>query len=581
MSLFAIDSTEQMLDAINYAVTNLPNNDLQVNIQTGIISTPNNPAPYAYLYQYLHVRYADSSNPTVIYTSPTNRTWYGLQNTDSLTGSTNPQDYIWYQPSNPFGTTYFLFYSTIGGRQILTQVATTSPGTTWLQTVDGVPIDLDIVIGAAANQLLTLNVYQRSVTAPATPTGGTFNFSSLVLTPPAGWSGNVPSGTNPVYVSTNTFESDPGNSTVPPVGAWSTPVVLVENGSDGTRGFIPMAYVLTPADPFTANTATLNSWFSALRTNVSPPIGVSPDAGNIFTPITGDTAQFYYANTNSSTYLTYNGFTWDDVTGLVIDGDVLIDGTVTANALAANDIYTLRIQSTGANIGNNASQGFWLDATTGTARFGNSINIGNNLTVGNNAIIGNTLTIGANTTIGGNLAVAGLISAGNLLANTVSTTTIVPQAVTTVVAASSKTATSRASPVGNTWYAVANTSPSTFSTTGSSDFVVFSGQVQTSVEFTAAGVYFFVLETEIALYNTTANTTSIVSTISTPILGSLTGTTFFSTIPTVAEYAIGNLAVGNTYDCQFNQRWVPLLGNVTVNYFDYEERNITAKVIKR
>lgn len=182
--------------------------------------------------------------------------------------------------------------------------------------------------------------------------------------------------------------------------------------NQGERGFIPLAYVVTASDPTLLSNTQLSLAFAAPRDSITPPIGTG------FTPIEGDTAQFVYTTTPVSIVKTYDGTGWSDADGEVIDGNVIVTGTITASKLAANDIYALTIQSTGATTGSNTSPGFWLEASTGNARFGGGLNVGDELTVGNNAVIG------------GNLAVSGLITAGNLLANTVSTTTIVPDSVT-------------------------------------------------------------------------------------------------------------------------------------------------------
>jgi len=90
---------------------------------------------------------------------------------------------------------------------------------------------------------------------------------------------------------------------------------------------------------------------------------------------------------------------------------------------------------TNATIGNNLLVG--NNAVVGDSfGVGNNAVIGNNLTVGNNAIvgssvaIGNNLNIGNNAVIGGNLTVSGLVTAGSLQANTVATTTMVPNSAT-------------------------------------------------------------------------------------------------------------------------------------------------------
>lgn len=236
--------------------------------------------------------------------------------------------------------------------------------------------------------------------------------------------------------------SDSNTSTVSSqIDVSVSPATQGAAGSAGSRGFVPLAYILTPSTPAVASNATLSSWFAASRDAITPPIGTG------YTPINGDTAQFFWSAGNVSAFKTYDGTGWANVTGQVIDGNVLVSGTVTANKLAANDIYALTIQSTNANVGNVSSNGFWLQANTGNARFAGNTSIGNNLTVGNTATIGSNLIVGTNLTvgnsatigsnlivgnnanIGANLFVSGLITTGNLNNNTVNTTTITSNAV--------------------------------------------------------------------------------------------------------------------------------------------------------
>ena len=153
-------SQSEISDAINYLLANFganlsvdPNNG-QITGSSGII--------IAYFYKYLSVKYANSFDGTVNFNnSPTNQGYYGLRNTDSSVESTNPADYIWYQAAGGFGTTKFLFYETSGGRQINFVVATTTPGTSYVQE-SGPAIDLDVVTNstataAAAAALATAN----------------------------------------------------------------------------------------------------------------------------------------------------------------------------------------------------------------------------------------------------------------------------------------------------------------------------------------------------------------------------------------------------------------------------------------
>ena len=134
-------SSEERVDAINYLLANLGGNSLIYNQQTGTITSGG--VVIGYLYRYLWVKYATSFNGSTGFSdSPTNATYYGLHNTDTITESTNPSDYIWTAAN--FGTTNYFFYITTGGRSITIFIGTALPGTGW--SIDGGnSIDLDQV----------------------------------------------------------------------------------------------------------------------------------------------------------------------------------------------------------------------------------------------------------------------------------------------------------------------------------------------------------------------------------------------------------------------------------------------------
>ena len=72
---------------------------------------------------------------------------------------------------------------------------------------------------------LQVSCFIRSATVPATPTGGSFNFSGLVLEAPTGWSSDIPSdGTDPVYKST-ALASTVGTTGLDDSLTWSDPVL--------------------------------------------------------------------------------------------------------------------------------------------------------------------------------------------------------------------------------------------------------------------------------------------------------------------------------------------------------------------
>jgi hypothetical protein len=136
------------------------------------------------------------------------------------------------------------------------------------------------------------------------------------------------------------------------------------------------------------------------------------------------TTNLFTANSISANIIQANTFTANTISGQAIiantftantiNGTSIVSGSITTDKLAANVLTANTVISTGAIINNFNSPGFWLDGVTGNARFGNTVSIGNSLSVGNNA------------SIGANLVVQGLITSGNLNANTVQTTTLIP-----------------------------------------------------------------------------------------------------------------------------------------------------------
>lgn len=422
MSTFAITNSGEVLDSVNYLLSNLstgnavanisvPDGTLVANAATGEITQFNSGGNvYGYVNQYVNLRYAtNASGTTGFSTVPLNATYFGVYNSSTPTPSSNPAAYQWREVAGGFGTTKTIYYSAIGGRQVLWAAASSPPSSNYVVSVANVAIDLDVV-----------------TTATGTP---------------------------------------------------------------GERGAIAMAYVVTTADPNTASSAQLTAWFESARDNISPPIGTG------LTPVPGDTATFIYgagAGTPSGTF-SYNGSIWNSVVGQVIAGNVIVGNslpgpsivsrsisgdrigqntiegfniagdtitgdkvvanTITGNKIAANTItatnisaatitgdkiaantitttqissdyvYSGNIVSFGANIGNNSSSGYWLQYQSGNARFG------------------------GNVSIGANLSVQGLITTGALIANTVSTTTVIPLGISTGFSSQATGPTF----TGNTW----------------------------------------------------------------------------------------------------------------------------------
>jgi len=145
---FSLDSDPsqgEISEAINYLLNNFSVGNT-IDPVTGVITAPTG-IVLGYIYQYIAIKYADDQFGTGFSNSPTNKAYYGINNSNNASESSNPADYIWYQATGGFGTTKFLWYVTTGGRQIQFAVSATAPDTGWL--VDpGSSIDLDVVTSA-------------------------------------------------------------------------------------------------------------------------------------------------------------------------------------------------------------------------------------------------------------------------------------------------------------------------------------------------------------------------------------------------------------------------------------------------
>lgn len=74
-----------------------------------------------------------------------------------------------------------------------------------------------------------VNVYTRSASVPATPTGGVFDFAYPgLVTIPVGWSGSIPSGSAAVWLS-RAIAQTAGHTTVDNTLEWTAPIALSIN----------------------------------------------------------------------------------------------------------------------------------------------------------------------------------------------------------------------------------------------------------------------------------------------------------------------------------------------------------------
>lgn len=431
MTVFVPDTGNQQL--------NLVLEELANNVVTGAVDASTGNSIYVandnsirapsgtvigYLNRYLWVTFADDVYGTNASSQPTNRTYFGILNTSNTSNVPNNFLNFSYTATAGFGNTKYLFYQTTGGRSIDWDVNTSPISNNWVRVNVGptyVPIDLDEVSAAGGqpgpNGLSTVvgPIFQANADTPPTiSSNGTYDFITGVLTPPTGWVSEVPANANTlIWTSQATFSTFDISNPIPNTTPWTTPAIAFQSGGAGpagSRGFIPLAYVITATNPTSYTDAEFSSAFSAPRANTVAPIGTG------YSPIAGDTASFSYSsgNTRTTVVRTFNGINWTPAQGQVVDGNLIVTNTITASQLNATSLYALNIQSTNANFANNTGNGYWLQANTGNAYFAGNVYIGNNLTV------------------------AGLITSGNissnarLNSNTVNTIQVVDQAINTL-----------------------------------------------------------------------------------------------------------------------------------------------------
>jgi hypothetical protein len=122
-----------------------------------------------YLYEFIHIKYADDTVGTNMSDTPTNKLYYGIHNSSSFTESTNPADYTWYFVNFGFGTTRFLYYQNIGGRLIKFDVNTDPIDYKWLPAPT-TAISLDLLIAPrtiSSSELMDAAVTELKIAANA------------------------------------------------------------------------------------------------------------------------------------------------------------------------------------------------------------------------------------------------------------------------------------------------------------------------------------------------------------------------------------------------------------------------------
>ena len=149
---------------------------------------------------------------------------------------------ITYSPSAPFGTANWELSppSTANGDYLWVTVVNISANVE-KEIISFASWSTPTIFLVNGSSSFTCEAFIRSATTPGTPSGGSYNFSTTVLTPPTGspasevWSQSITAGADPVYICT-AIAVISGTAGVDNSLTWSQPVKMVENGAVGATG---------------------------------------------------------------------------------------------------------------------------------------------------------------------------------------------------------------------------------------------------------------------------------------------------------------------------------------------------------
>lgn len=184
--------------------------------------------------------------------------------------------------------------------------------TVLLELITESPIGLtgaDGTSGADGKSIFSAIIFLQSSSAPSIPEGGSFDFSTGTLTPPAGWLASLPiATTTPTYCATFVFVATTPGATVIG-GDWSQPVIFTAVGADGTSVRIKGSVATYSALPTTGR--EIGDVWIVNAANTTPPYAAGDGAawsgtawsnvGQIKGP-KGDAGTTYYLYVRYSAY---------------------------------------------------------------------------------------------------------------------------------------------------------------------------------------------------------------------------------------------------------------------------------------
>jgi hypothetical protein len=189
--------------------------------------------------------------------------------------------------------------------------------------------------GDPGETILQISVFRRTNTAPQKPNDGSYDFDTKILTPPTDWFTTVPPGEDNVYICTAYIDNSFGQqlNTI----NWEEPALLSVAGEIGPAGPRGSRHFY--------GTSSAGAWSDSEADTVIANAGETKVGWDIVTlsnPAFGF-AQSRYWNTEADP----NEWT---VIQQVIDGNLVVLGTIGTDHLAANSITTDKLNANSVTV---------------------------------------------------------------------------------------------------------------------------------------------------------------------------------------------------------------------------------------
>lgn len=203
------------------------------------------------------------------------------------------------------------------------------------------PIKIEGSDGANGLSIVELTIFSRA-TSSSTPSGGTYNFATKTLTPPAGWSTSVPTGTYPVYTSRATVSSADPAATSVAVSGWTASVVSFQNGTNGTNG----------TNGINGTNGTNGTRGTSIGYGSSATDANFLSSTGLPSVIVGDQMIVSTSGASGGTSIWKRGASgWTSSTAFYVNGNAVIDGTLFASTVSTKKVVISPIGSyNGTNV---------------------------------------------------------------------------------------------------------------------------------------------------------------------------------------------------------------------------------------